>query len=509
MKIVFDIDNTITKESEFIIKNGKKYLEKKYNLEFEVKNYNGSCLSEIFDLYNFFKDNYATEEEILNECKKEDKLYNKKYFLKYVFYPLHEEAYEIIKELNKNNHSVSFITLRGIKHNVDEKFFDFFIRKIVVTFLTKLQLKINRISYDKVYFVETNEEKKKIVEKIGASVAFDDNVDVINSYSDIDVIPYCIEVNHNINCNFDNERVEKTPLNKDIILSYIKKYDKEYSNLKKENTKTKQNTNHKSKKIKNLKIYNKFATESFYKLVRFCGKGFVLKIFNPLVIGQENLPDKKGKNLFVGNHRNIKDPLITIALLKNPTHFAALKRMFDYNENIFGKVGKNPGTLVTTLFVKSMGALPIARPSDENYMRTNFQTFKYIEEYLSLDSSVAIYPEGTLNKHPQIDGNLLPLKSNHSFKLAENGKAVVRPVAIVWVSEEIDIENKVILAFLKPIYTEGLKVSEIADIWQKSMNNALESINLIVEEMVKIKNEEYSIEGKEKVKIFSENINKL
>lgn len=242
----------------------------------------------------------------------------------------------------------------------------------------------------------------------------------------------------------------------------------------------------KNTKVKRLKVYPRVFTELFYKIIRTFCKGYVMKRYNPIVLGEENLPKEKGANVFIGNHRNIKDPLITIALLKNPTHFIALKRMFNYNDNIWGKVGKNPGTVLTSLFVRSIGALPIARPTEENYRIENLQTFRYIEKYLNEKSAIAIYPEGTLNRHPDKDGNILPLKSNASFQMAERGKAVIRPVAIVWIPNEVGVKNRAIISFLKPIYTDELRGSEISEMWHSAINDAISSMNKMIEEMMKV-----------------------
>jgi hypothetical protein len=124
---------------------------------------------------------------------------------------------------------------------------------------------------------------------------------------------------------------------------------------------------------------------------------------------------------------------------------------------------------------------------DTDFVMTNTQTFSYMGEYLSLNSAVAIYPEGTLNRCPEVDGILLPLKSNKAFELAEDGKGVIRPVAIVWVPKEMELENKVVIAFLKPIYTVGLKSNDIERIWLSTMNHAIESINRALDEMAQAK----------------------
>ncbi len=510
MNIVFDIDNTITNETEFILKNAPTFLKRKYGIDVKIVNPNGCDISEIYGLYDIFKsmDNTLTEEELNLKCKRVNSFYNKKKFIKYIFYPLKEDAVKIIKDLKAKGYKINFVSLRGIKNKENENFKDIFVRKVVVSILTRLQLfAINKIKYDKLFLVENAIDKKTIIKDLKAAMVFDDSVEVINSLNDVNTIPICVEAPHNIIVDFDNERVMKIPLKYDLVMNVVDDVEKKAILTKEKNKKRK--LNNRKREIKNLKLYQKWSSELFYKLIRTAGKRKIIKLFKPLIIGKDNLPKEKGPNVFVGNHRNIKDPIITVALLKNPTHFAALKRMFEYNENFFGKVGKNFGTVVTTLFVKSMGALPIARPHEDDYRLVNLQTFKYFMEYLHYNSAVAIYPEGTLNRNPERDGNILPLKSNRAFKIAENGKGIIRPIAVVWVPKEVDIENRVVIAFLKPIYTHGLKADEIAEKWTYSVNNAIKSINKIIEELEKIKKEEYNIEGTKKIKRLSKNIQRL
>lgn len=238
-------------------------------------------------------------------------------------------------------------------------------------------------------------------------------------------------------------------------------------------------------RVKKLNVLKKVFTELFYKLAQGFVKKYIMRYYNPIVLGIENIPNKKGADVYICNHRDIKDPLVMIALSKNPIHFAALKRMFEYRENMFGTVGRNMGTFFTTVFVKFVGALPIARSTDKDYMYTNLQTFEYINGYLKCNSSIGIYPEGTINRQPEKDGNIITLKSSRAFKIAENGKGVIRPVAIIWIDEKIKIKNKVIISFLKPIRTEGLRGKEIEEVWKDKITKTIDLMDNMVEEIIK------------------------
>lgn len=510
MNIVFDIDDTIIDETGFILKEAPAYLKKKYGMDAKVVNPNGKNVAEIFGLYEFFKskDSTLSEEELTLKCKKAIASYNAKMFLKYSFQPLRPDASNIINDLTSRGYKITFVSLRGIKTKEEETIKDVFLRKVAVPLLTKLQLKLNDIKYKQLVLVEKVEDKKQIIADLKPSFVFEDTIEVINDLSDIDTIPVCVETPHNVLEEFENERVVRVPFTHESVMEVVNNAEKNKLVKKPKRELTKKEKN--KRKIKSLKMYQKFYTENFYKLIRVSAKIYS-KVYdlNPLIIGEENIPKEKGPDVFVSNHRNIKDPLITMALLKHPTHFAALKRMFENNENIFGTVGNNLGTYATTFLVKSAGALPIARPEDTDYMITNLQTFKYINDYLAAGSATAIYPEGTINRKPDENGNILPLKSNQAFKIAEDGKGVVRPIAMVWVPKEVDIPNRVIIAFLKPIYTEGLKASEIAQRWTTSVNNAINGINTIIEELVKINTKKDDAESVNKVKVLSQNIRSL
>ena len=78
MKIVFDIDGTLTNFEKFIIEN-KKYIEQKYFIE--LTNLYGYDVDEMFDIKNKFQDvNEGKEKskEIMND-------FWDKYYFKYSF----------------------------------------------------------------------------------------------------------------------------------------------------------------------------------------------------------------------------------------------------------------------------------------------------------------------------------------------------------------------------------------------------------------------------------------
>ena len=92
----------------------------------------------------------------------------------------------------------------------------------------------------------------------------------------------------------------------------------------------------------------------------------------------------------------------------------------------------------------------------------------------------------------------MPLKSDQIFRLAKNSNAIIRPIAIVWVPKSIKIQNRVLIAFLQPIYSKDLSVDDISKCWNNSVNDAIDSMNKIINELEKISN--INDESSEKIK---------
>ena len=147
MNIIFDIDDTITRETEFMMKYAPKYLKNKYNLDFKIINPNGYDVADVFGVEKILKDNNYPG-NIEEEVKKINSSFWNKYFLKYMFYPLKPDTKKIIDNLINKGYKINFVSLRGKKTHETENMKQKFVRKKIVPFLTKMQLKFNdNISY--------------------------------------------------------------------------------------------------------------------------------------------------------------------------------------------------------------------------------------------------------------------------------------------------------------------------------------------------------------------------
>lgn len=476
MNIVFDIDDTITKETEFMLEYAPKYLKKKYNIDVTMKNPNGYNVSEVFGLREMFNEEFLSEEEVEQKCTKATNDFWNSNYIKYMFYPLKKGAAKSINRLKEQGCNIYFLSMRGKKTKEKDTKFNEFIRLKVVPFLTKMQLKLNGIHYNQLKLVQTESEKLEFIKKIKPSFVLDDQVSLLERVPET-TQAICVTAPHNQQMEI-SEKITR-------ISSYenneMNRVVEEYSRIK----------NKKLKRYVNVKFYERAFTEGLYVLVRNVSKHILVNKFKPIVCGLENVPDDKRAVIYTGNHRNNLDPLISTLFIDEPTHWAALLRLFEAKENLFGRNDIYMLRKLSSMLIKSIGCVPIARSTDENYQRVNLKTMLKIDEYIKMGSSIGFYPEGTLNRKPE-EQNLLPLASDAVFKIVSRNNAWLQPVATVWVPKDIDIPNKVVLIFPKTIETTGMKANEIQTQWKQLLNDSIDSVNEMFEELRTIEKSEAS-----------------
>lgn len=176
--------------------------------------------------------------------------------------------------------------------------------------------------------------------------------------------------------------------------------------------------------------------------------------YKPIVHGKELIPCDKRAVVFVGNHRNNLDPLIATLFLKRPVHWAALLRLFEARENLFGRDDIWLYRKLSSYIIKWTGAFPIARPADADFKKINVSSLLKMDEYIKHGSSIGFFPEGTINREPEKQ-NVLPLASDVVFNIAKRNEAWLQPFAIVWAPKDVNIINKCIIIFSEPIETHG------------------------------------------------------
>lgn len=150
-------------------------------------------------------------------------------------------------------------------------------------------------------------------------------------------------------------------------------------------------------------------------------------IFNPKIIGKENIPNKDGC-VIASNHIHAIDPAILIYSSRRIVHFIAKKDLF------LGKM---------KWFYLSFGTIPV----DRN--KKNPMAMAVAEEFLNNNEVIGIFPEGTRNK----DGGLLPFKFGAVKMAKATGKKIV-PCAITG-------SYKIFRSTVKVRYGKAIDISDM------------------------------------------------
>ena len=151
-------------------------------------------------------------------------------------------------------------------------------------------------------------------------------------------------------------------------------------------------------------------------------------VFNPKIIGKENIPKKEGC-VIACNHIHAIDPAILIYSTRRIVHFIAKKELFKG---------------LMKYFYLSFGTIPVDRD------KKNPLSLALAEEFLRNNEVIGIFPEGTRNKERE---SLLPLKFGAVKMAKETGKKIVPCV--------ITGEYKVFRSTLKVRYGEAFDVSDM------------------------------------------------
>lgn len=168
-------------------------------------------------------------------------------------------------------------------------------------------------------------------------------------------------------------------------------------------------------------------------------------IFNPKIIGRENIPKKDGC-VIACNHIHAFDPAILIYSTKRIVHFIAKKELFE------GKM---------KAFYLSWGAIPVDRD------KKNPLALAVAEEYLKNKSVIGIFPEGTRNK----EKGLLPFKFG-AVKMAKSSGVKIVPCVITGKYKAFKSNLKVV--FGEAIDISGMDLEKANELLRNKMLEMLE-----------------------------------
>lgn len=152
-------------------------------------------------------------------------------------------------------------------------------------------------------------------------------------------------------------------------------------------------------------------------------------IYNPKIIGKENIPKKEGC-VIACNHVHAFDPAMLIYSTRRIVHFIAKKELFE------GKM---------KWFYLSFGTIPVDRD------KKNPLALKVAEEYLENNEVIGIFPEGTRNKER---GSLLPFKFGAVKMASVTGKKIIPCI--------IKGNYKVFKSDIRIIFGKEIDISDMA-----------------------------------------------
>lgn len=190
----------------------------------------------------------------------------------------------------------------------------------------------------------------------------------------------------------------------------------------------------------------KKRNEWAYRVMRALCIGPFLLVYNPKIIGKENIPSE-GSCVIAGNHKHALDPILVDVSTKRTVHTLAKK---DLHDGVFG------------WFFRAIGSIPVDLHAEHNKD--------------ALEAAVAVLEDGCLiNVSPEAKRNyteeiLLPFKFG-AVVMAKRTDSKIVPYAI---TGDYKFRSK----NLKIVYGEAIDIS------QMSVNEANEKLFCVIKDML-------------------------
>lgn len=224
---------------------------------------------------------------------------------------------------------------------------------------------------------------------------------------------------------------------------------------------------------KYIKNKDNYLLQERYDFVKVRARKVLSKILkvNIDVIGMENLNTNE-TFLFVPNHQSLLDPVCLMSIFDKSTIFVSKKEARTIP--VVGKINY----MMNAIFF------------DRNSPRDALRMVKECKEYLSSNTSVVIFPEGTRSKNELID--IQEYKAG-AFKCAYGTGAKIVPVVIDRTYMPLSIKKKskdktIKISFLAPIAREEYENMNTTDLALFVENKA----KIELEKLRKQKNTTYS-----------------
>lgn len=430
MRIVFDIDGTLTDYSHFIKETAYPFFHRKYQMPAVFPD----CLEpeDIFDMDHFFQEKYqCTSEEAQYYTKRAlDDFWVSFRFVKYAL--LNRFRFGVRKcftHLRKGKHIIEIYTSRA-------KTCETGLLGMLSRALTIIQFYRNGIilSPRRIHFFGSDEEKVAAIAAAGADLVFDDKPEVIKSLVSQGIKCVCIRgQNNQILAENESIRMLDCFSCEELNNVMVRLFGSE-----------------------TLATYRQAANSDLLFRKIYLISPLIRRYFSPMVLHKERILTVACAGIiYAPNHRSTLDPVIITSILGKNIHWAALLRFFEGKDSIFNN-SKNPVLCkLTAVMFQKLAYFPIERKSD-NPNANNIQSIFRMLQFLRAKQPVGIFPEGTI-KRPE--GAEFGTFDRSFLVLAHKTSSWVQPVTTLW-TKRSGKTPKVIINFGSPFQVKN-KVGRI------------------------------------------------
>lgn len=443
MKVVFDIDGTLTNFNKFIWENAVAYFKKKYC--FEVINPEELEIEDIFDICNVLVQSGSLYCEAVQEKERMlNRFWISHRFIKFLLSRFRSGAGKYINYLKRQGVSVEIHSsrLKTCENNL---------LGIITRILTVWQFWLNGVFLCRrqFFFYPNDKEKVAGILKANPTIVFEDKQRVVMDLAESDKKVLCVLGLHN--------KLVSSSRNIEVINGFEKNDIEE--KMEKLLGKT------------NYSCHRKEAKSAYYFGV--VGKVFPLirMYFHPIVLNSENIAsDQVNSIIYASNHRSTLDPIVLESILKRNIHWVALERFFRGNDSIFNNSKNLILCNITKYLFKKLEYFPIIRKVDDS-TANNIGSIINMNLFLKNGYQIGIFPEGTTKRETNQDFGKFDDLFMH---LAKKNNSWIQPITILWrQSGREKFWGKVIVNIGEPFQVGKMSIEDAMENFMKIQRKML------------------------------------
>lgn len=175
--------------------------------------------------------------------------------------------------------------------------------------------------------------------------------------------------------------------------------------------------------------------------------------FHPIVLNQSREIITNEAVLYAPNHRSTLDPLAILTVIKENIHWAALLRFFQSEDSLFNN-SKNPVLCKLTAWLfRSLEYFPIDRRTD-NPDANNIHAIRDMVGFLRVSQKIGIFGEGTTRREEGADFGTF---DDSIVGLAKGTDAWIQPITVYWAT--IRKKKQIIINFGEAFKVENTKTA--------------------------------------------------